>query len=491
METAASLSDQVQRARQKRAAVARRAPGAFTELVLRDNQGRPFTLAPMHLEFHALAAKHKRLVLMAHFESGKTENLAIARTLWELGRDPSLTFAVVSKTEGQSMKTTRRIREIIETSAELRMVFPDLRPGRPWGDTAFCIDRPHGQRTPSVQAFGIDVAILGDRVDRMLLDDLADWESSRTEVQRRATTDKTLTHLMSRLTERARVVCTGVPFHVEDTISTLARMPGWYCGRFPVMDDFGLPRWPERWPEERIEDVRVAMGPAAAARMLDLNPVSDADACFIEADITAAIQRGERATPLSDWKGRTALVNRSPAYRVVVGVDPAVGLKPTNDLSAVVAGLVHPNGDREVLGCDAGRWPFGSIIEHINDMVMRFAADAVAVETNAAQAWLAQAVLAGQRPIQVLRHVTGRGQMSLAYRVEQLGQELHAGRWIFPSTGGRLRDQQVGALVRDMSLMTRADPHVPDRVAALCMCMWGAQEAGRKIEIFNVDWQRR
>ncbi len=476
-------------ARQARAAAARADVEAFVPLVMKDPQGRSFSLAPMHRDFHALAEKHRRLVLMSHFESGKTENLAIARTLWELGgRDQSLTFAIISKTENQGLKTVRRIREIIETSAELRMVFPHFRPGRPWGDSAFSIDRPHGARTPSVQAFGIDTAILGDRVDRMILDDISDWEIARTEAQRQATTDKCLNHLFTRVTARGKVVVCGVPFHVEDTISTLGRLSGWHLARFPVEDDAGRPRWPAHWSPERIAEARATLGPAAAARQLDLNPVSDADGCFAEADITRAIQRGERSTPLSYAEGYgTALLNRAPAFKVIIGCDPAISLKPTSDLSALVAILVHPDGSREVLSVDAGRWPFGSLVDHIDKLNARFVADACAVETNQAQEWLAQQ-LGGNRQIRVLRHTTGRGQMSLAFEAEELARELRNGQWIFPSTGGRLRDPEVAALVRDLSLMTRADKHVPDRVAALLMCRWATDQLTRwRVEQFSLD----
>lgn len=239
--------------------------------------------------------------------------------------------------------------------------------------------------------------------------------------------------------------------------------------------------------------MRATLGPAAAARQLDLNAVSDADASFVEADLTRAIERGEKATLLSTWNGQTVLVNRIPAsYRVVLGVDPAVGLKPTNDLSAIVAILIHPNSDREVLAVDAGRWPLGSIMARIDTMNMRFVADAVAVETVAAQDWLAKAMIGGNREIKVLRHVTGRGQMSLAWEIEELARELRAGRWIIPSVAGRIRDAEVGALVRDMSLMTRADRHVPDRVAALCMARWAAdQETRHRVQWFPFDTMSR
>ncbi len=483
METAPPLREQLARARQKRAAIARRAPGAFIEMVLRDAQGRPYVMAPMHYEFHKLASRHKRLVLMAHFESGKTEQVSIGRTLWELGQDPSLPFAIVGKAADQATKTVRRIREIIETSAELHAVFPYLGRGYPWGDSAFSVARPHGARTPSVQAFGIDTAILSDRVDRMILDDVVDWESTRTEVQRKATVDKTLNHLLTRLTDRARLICIGTPFHVEDVLHVLGHLPEWALARFQVQDAAGNPRWPARWPPSRIQEVRATLGPATSARMLDLNAVSNADACFVESDITHAIQRGERAVALSHAEGYgTALLNKSAAYTIVLGVDPAISVKPGADLSAITAILIHPSGDREVLAVDAGRWPFGSLIDHIDRMCLRFGADVLGIETVQAQDWLAQAVLGSNRAIKVLRHQTGRGAMSLAWRIEQLGRELRDAKWIIPSVAGKVRDPDVAALVRDMSLMTRADPHVPDRVVSLLMAAYAAAESGDRFQ---------
>lgn len=477
--SAASALHRTARLVRARAAGSQIGASEFTELVMRDGAGRPYRMASMHRQFHALADKYPRLVLMAHYESGKTETL-IARTLMDLGRDPSLTFAWVSKSADQARKITRRLKEIIEGSRELREVYPHLRPGTPWGDTGFSIARPHGQKDLSVQCYGLDTSILGARISRLILDDVADWEVARTDTQRRATTDKVLNHMLTRVTEHGRVICCGVPFHVEDTISVLGRLPGWHLARFPVEKDDGTPNWPQRWSPERIAEARATLGPAAAARQLDLNAVSDADAAFIEGDLTRAIERGERAMRLTSWNGTSVLVNRSPAYKVILGVDPAVSLKPNSDLSAIVAIMVSPNGDREVLGCDAGRWPLGSIIEHIDRMNQRFAADVVAIETVAAQDWLAQAVIGGNRLIRVLRHTTGRGQMSLAWEIEELGRELRNQRWIFPSTSGRIRDPEVAALVRDMSLMTRSDRHVPDRVSALCMCRWAADQETRQ-----------
>ncbi len=59
------------------------------------------------------------------------------------------------------------------------------------------------------------------------------------------------------------------------------------------------------------------------------------------------------------------LVSRLPGYRVILGVDPAVSTRATADLSAITAVLCRPDGSREVIACDAGRWPFGKLVEHI------------------------------------------------------------------------------------------------------------------------------
>ncbi len=54
------------------------------------------------------------------------------------------------------------------------------------------------------------------------------------------------------------------------------------------------------------------------------------------------------------------------------------------------------------------------------------------------------------------------------------------------------REIEVAALVRDLFLMTRADKHVPDRVAALLMARWAVDMKTRlTVQWTNLDTMSR
>jgi len=66
---------------------------AFCHYVMRDEYtGKPIDLAYFQEEWHYLADTYDRLVIWAFANSGKTQNLTVARTLFLLGQNPSLRF---------------------------------------------------------------------------------------------------------------------------------------------------------------------------------------------------------------------------------------------------------------------------------------------------------------------------------------------------------------------------------------------------------------
>lgn len=469
--------------RAQQAALARLDPAAFTEFVLRDEAtGQPVLLAPMHEEWHRLASENSRLVIQAHVESGKSSALTVARTLWELGRNPSLRAAVVSNTHGQAAKLVRSIAAYIEQSPELREVFPGLVPATPWTDSSLTVQRPTLTKDPSVQAFGVHGAVIGSRLDLLILDDVVDFENARTQEQRDLLVQWVLATLMGRLTAKARVLVVGTAFHPEDLLHRLSAS-GWPSHRFPIVDDQGQPRWPQRWSLDRIAEKRLELGPAEAARQLDVQTRSDAESRFKLDWIQMALQRGQGKTCLP------YLLNKPLGSRIVHGVDLAVSKKSTADLSVIVSLLVHANKDRQVLAIQSGRWSGPEIVERIADTHRRFAGTIV-VETVAAQAFISHFLRElGSLPVVDFR--TGRDKMSLDWQTETMAAELARGQWIVPSdAGSKANHPEVAAFLRDL-LFYDPRKHTPDRVAAACFARWGAERAERRVETGRIDLMTR
>jgi hypothetical protein len=465
--------------RAQRVALARLDPAAFTELVLKDEAtGQPVVLAAIHEEWHSLASKHDRLVIQSFVESGKSSALTVARTLWELGRNPSLRAAVVSNTHGQAAKLVRSIAAYIEQSPELREVFPGLVPATPWTDSALTVQRPTLTKDPSVQAFGVHGAVIGSRLDLLVVDDCVDWENARTLDQRQELVSWFLATLMGRLTAKAKVIVVGTAFHPEDLLHRLSAS-GWPSFRFPITTDDGQPRWPQRWSLERIAEKRLELGPAEAARQLDVMTRNDADSRFKQEWIDVALQRGQGRTCLG------YLLNGPLGARVVHGVDLAVSKKSTADLSVIVTLLIHADKSRQILSIQSGRWSGPEIVSRIADTQRKFGGTVV-VETVQAQAYVSQ-FLRELNALPVVDFRTGRGHMSLDWQVETLAAEMARGQWIIPSDGGnKPNNAEVAALLRDLLFY---DPrrHTADRIAACCFARYGADLGARRAEFGQID----
>ena len=468
------------RARRQRIALARDHFGAFCELVLKDEQtGAPIHLSEHHRKWIALLQQHDRLCLWSFLESGKSQILSIAYVLWRLGRDPSLRVAIVSNTHSQAAKLLRSVSRHIEQNEELKSIFPGLRPGPKWTDSAIEIRRQTISKDPSVQCLGIHGAVLGSRVDLLLVDDVLDFENCRTEEQRQMTWDWFHSSLMGRLTARAKAIVAGVAFHPEDLLHRLSRQSAWHSEKFAIEDEqTGAPTWPERWSKQRIEAKRLELGPSESARQLDCLARSDAEARFKLDWISMALQRG------SGKRCMETLFNIPPGHRVTHGVDLGVSKKVGSDLSAIASVLIYPDGSRQLIALRSGRWSGPEILENIENVHRRYSG-VVCVESVAAQAYVGQFLRARELNFPVRDFKTGRAKMSLEWQSELLAGELSNGKWIFPSDDGRVNHPEVSALCRDLLYYTPT-AHTPDRMVALLLARW-AGDTSYEAATFRLD----
>ena len=426
----------------------------------------------------------QRLLVWAHIEAGKTQQISVARTLWELGQDPSLRFLILSDTREQARKVASTIKRYIESSSELHDVFPHLKPGNPWGEYAFSVERSTHAKDPSVQTSGTYGNILGSRLDRVVGDDMLDWENTRTQDQRKAMIEWWPT-VSGRVADDGRVRIVGNAFHPQDLLHFLARAPGWTALRYPVVDPYtGHPRWPERWPLERIAKKKDELGPLEAARQLMCEARDDAASRFKKEHVDLALALGE-GTQLA-----SALSIVPRGYRTYTGVDLAVQQKDTADMTVLFSIAVDPFGVRSVLNIEAGRWTGPEIIRRIRDATLRYQSIAV-VENNAAQDFIIQFTRAMPGPaVPIIPYTTGRSKAHPEHGIEGIAVEMAGGKWKIPNHGGKMHPE-VQAWVDEM-LFYSPDAHTGDRLMAAFLAREGVRLGDRRPEgIGGPEFTRR
>lgn len=471
-----------------RVRVAREDPNEFCELVLRDEAtGGPIRQAPMHEEFHRLALDHKRLLVWGHIESGKTVQGSIGHTIWKIGKNPRIRVVVASGTTRYASRIVSAIRRYIEAPGPIHDVFPTLRPGPIWSQTAIAVEQV-GQKgmpkDPTVQATSVGVAsLIGARTDDFIGDDLLNYRNTLLPSQRQATKDWFYGVPMSRLTPGATVRLYGNAFHPEDLMHELAATGEYVWRKFPVLDAEGRPTWEERWPLDRIEHKRVEVGPHEFARSMLCIPRDESQARFKREWIEVCLKRGEGVMPAY------AMTSIPAGYRVYTGVDLGVRAKAGADLTVLFTIVVHPNEDREVLWVESGRWAAKDIVDRIVDTHRRYGG-LVVVENNAAQQFIVDFTKSSSA-VPVKPFFTGQNKMHPEFGIESLATEMANGKWIIPAIGGRPATKELDAWVSEM-LYYDPQQHTGDRL----MASWFAREASRlpakkRVRTFTMDTMSR
>ena len=461
------------KARRARAVLSRHDINTFIPFVMRDEEsGTPITQAPYHAEWQDLCNANDRMVLWSHVEAGKTQQLGIGRTLWELGRNPNLRFVIVGATAGQSGKIAETIARYIKESEELHMVFPDLKPGAIWSRSYFTVDRDSTAKDPSVQAIGLHAAILGARIDRLILDDCLTYETCRTDYMRKDTLDWIESTLFGRLTRNSRVIFVGNAWHHGDAMHEMSRRPGWDWARYSILDDSGDSIWPGQWPADRIAAKRDELGPLEFARQMLCRPRADEESRFKREWIEECMARGEGKT------FRSSIDVIPEGCQTFTGVD--LGVKQTlgANVSCIFTIMLHPDESREVICIESGKWTAPEIIRNLIATHKRFKST-IFVESNAAQDFIVQFIESQNARIPVRRFHTGSNKMHPQFGVESIGAELAGAKWIIPASrdkSGQWRPHKEIQAWIDQMLYYDPKGHTGDHL----MACWFAKEGARK-----------
>jgi hypothetical protein len=410
---------------------------------------------------------HSYLAGRGYLVTHNTQQIAVLRTLWLMGRNPNLRQAIISRSQEGAEKILRAIKGYIEQSDALHEVFPDLRPGSVWSDSRITVaGRRAASKDYSIIAAGIGTqGIMGSRLDRVVMDDVLDWGNSRTPSQRDMTIGWYESTITGRLVQHASVEMIGNAWHPEDLMHKLAENPVWRAFRFPVTNPDGAPRWPARWPLTRIAAWTLENGSNEAARQLHCLARDDASARFKRAWFIECLRLGDgRSMP-----ERLAAVPFG--YKTYTGVDLGTDENAKSDLSCLFTICIWPSGHREVLCVESGHWAGPEIIRRIVDTHRRYRS-IIAVESNAAQKFITQFTKVEAPDVPVRNFFTGANKADPAFGIESLAVEFERGQWVIPSAAGRPLTKEVDAWIRGC-LHYQPNTHTPDEL----MASWIAREA--------------
>lgn len=505
-----------------KAAEAREDLCAFFEFVMRaENTQLPMKIAEHEKLGYEFLLAHDRCVWVWSVEHSKTTCLA-AYCLWRLGRDPAARIAYVSYMQAQAMKVVTLVRQYIESSSELHLVFPKLRPsqnpGDLWTQDAITIDRPRGIKDASLFAVGMDGArITGSRLTDVVVDDIINRENAATPDQRQKVEDWIGSSVTNRLvwTPDGRMVVANSPWHPDDFVARLEKN-GWPVlkmgidGDIVIQDDLGrmrlavslaeetgadvaehwkpfnsplirprsddpsdevcrlaahdpdpdnaVPLWPEAFPLKRIEELQIKHSPYEYNR---------AYRCITRDDATAMCKREYIDTALAKARAlgvRSMVASYRGPNPVFCGVDLAVRAGQKNDSSAFFTFMCIEDGTRVILDVEVTQINGPQILDKLAEKAENYGAH-LCVENVAAQDYILQFAVEKNKLLSITPYTTHQqAKAHPHYGVAGVFNELRNGAWAIPNDGGPVHPQLK--LFIDACLYYSPDTHTDDVLMA-------------------------
>lgn len=475
---------------------ARESCPAFIEYVMRNEaDGSRVHNAEFHLEWQQMLDQHDHAVIVAPVEHAKSQQISVSRVLFELGLNPNLRIALISNTEKLAKKFLKQIRAEIERNERLHLVFPGLRRSSrsedPWSSTAITVERSTIARDPSIQVLGAFGPIVGSRLDLIVMDDVLDFENTRTDDQRKKLSEWFDTTVYTRLVDGGRCWFIGTPWHPDDLLHELGRRPAFAMRRYSAVanpDDPPArwrPIWPGQWPLRRLLSRRRNMAESHFVRKY---------LCRVRLDATSRFKRRWLDIMVQLGKGRTfelakppRKTPRSPPLPCFTGVDLGVGETEQDAQTVIFTLALLPDGRRLIVNIEAGRWQAPEILERLEHTYQIYRSE-ILVENNGAQKYIVQ-LSKGRIPCRGY-YTSGKRKFDEQWGVEALAVELRQMQWIMPSgaSGEDVPDEGKALL----SGLLHYDPlaHTSDHVMAMwlareCVRRWAGSNRGR------VDTQRR
>jgi hypothetical protein len=471
-----------------RVLAARSDPREFNRLVLKEERtNKPIKQAPFHDEWHDILDEHREVCIWGHLESGKSSQITIGRTLYEIGKNPNIHILLVSKTLKNARKFLRPIAQYIGSdprepnsgSRDLREVFPHLRrhPDRSmsWNTEALTVSRDHISKDPTIQICGAHGNIMGARLDGIILDDALDPDSTRSPEERNKFIDWLRGYALGRLSADGFVWFLGNAMHPEDAMHVLEK-EGFYGKRYPVYSANGTIVWPQVWSKHRIEVQKRILGPEEFSRQM---------LCLARDDSSARFKREYIDRCLANGRGYRLVrgAKKLPdGFGIFIGVDVGIDDRGTADLTVFFCVLLHPNRKRQILWIESGRWTGPEILIRLDDIATRFPESIFIVENVQAQQYLVQFGWQHTRAT-IIPFKTGRNKADPTFGLESLAVEMANGMWAFPnsskgSDGAPVVSKEIDALISGLLYYERGK-HTADHL----MAMWFAREGLRRYEI--------
>jgi predicted phage terminase large subunit-like protein len=196
----------------------------------------------------------------------KTTVRAVIRTIWKLTENPNEQFAIISDTTDQAVKFMSEIKQQLETNKYLRLLYPELAPGRIWTNKEIkIIGATDISKEASVTALGVGQGT-GSHFDDILLDDIVDFDNVKTKHRRDNLEHWVNMSLMPMLKAGGTVHLNGTRYNHDDYYGRILEkgiLNNLKHNTHKAIQDNGTSLWEQMWSIEKLQEMREERGSVA------------------------------------------------------------------------------------------------------------------------------------------------------------------------------------------------------------------------------------
>ena len=288
-----------------------------------------------------------RYLLLMVFRSAGKSTLVGLFAAWLLFRNPNLRIMVLAADLTLAKKMVRNVKRIIERHPLTAHLKPDR--ADQWASYQFTITRALEQRDPSMIAQGINGNVTSSRADIIICDDV-EVPNTSDSIMKRALLRENLAEMNHVLTPGGTILYIGTPHHYYSIYSAdphpeigedVPFLNDYQRLIIPALNADGNSVWPERFPNNILEQMRRYSGPAKFNSQMMLIPTNIEDG-RLNPDL---LQRYSAELSLHEAQGemRLALGNKR-LLSASCWWDPAFG-SVTSDKSVVAAVFTDEEGN--------------------------------------------------------------------------------------------------------------------------------------------------
>ena len=307
----------------------------FCEYVIKDEKGETIKQAEIHkeIQWHIRECYKRSLKcgILAPWGSGKTEQVAIARTLDFIKQDKEIRIFIVCNSDDNAKARVNSVKQYIESDKEYHAVAPDIKPARTeeWTKHRLVVERKSRMKDATVEAWGITSSGIGGRCDVLICDDPVDLRNAILQpALRQQVKDSFRNVWMSRLSPEGFLIYIATIWHQDDLTNELLKNAEYCFLIIKVAEDFSclecksplkgkwtIPLW-SAWNSERLKARKREIGESAYNRGFRQVALSSKDMTFPHGEEIFETGKSIQQIVKRDWP-RYAGVDPFGQYRVI------------------------------------------------------------------------------------------------------------------------------------------------------------------------------